>query len=121
VDNFFATLGPILALVIGVVLFIVIVWLLARLAEFFRGTNSKAFIAQEFIRKDALVTVKTTGRETLERVKFLGFSKAQGARPEGVPFPFTRMAVFENEALERIYIPSTHIQYIKELPVVPKA
>ena len=113
---FTQTLGAAIALVIGIVTLVIAVWSLSRLAEWLRGTSGKILIAQDFIRKDALVSVKTTGNEVHERVKFLGFSKPQSTGSHGVPFPFSRMAVFENEARERIFIPSTHIQFIKELP-----
>lgn len=112
------TFSVMLGLVAGIVTLVVVIWLLARLGEWLRGggRSGRVFVAQDFIHKDTLVTVKVAGSDTIERVKFIGFTKAQAGRPDGVPFQFARMAVFENEARERIYIPSAHIQYMKELP-----
>jgi hypothetical protein len=115
-DAFSQTLGVVIALCIGVVALTLFFKVIQYFGTLLRGNSGKILVAQDFIKKDSLVTVKITGGETLERVKFVGFTKSQIHGKDSIPFPFARMAVFENEAGERIFIPSTTIQFIREIP-----
>ena len=114
-DAFAQTFGAVAALCLGIFAVTLFFKAINYLGGVVRGTSGKILVAQDFIRQDALVTVKLTGAETLDRVKFIGFTKSQIQGKDAMPFQFTRMAVFENSAGERIFIPSATIQYIKEV------
>ena len=110
------TMGAIGAICIGVMVLTIFFNLAGYISGQLRGNSGKILVAQDFIKKDSLVTVKIAGNESIERVKFIGFTKAAHQGKDSIPFPYARMAVFENEAGERVFIPATTIQFIKELP-----
>jgi hypothetical protein len=115
-DAFSQTLGAVIGLCIGVIVLTLFFKGLHYLGTLWPGNSGKILVAQDFIKKDSLVTIKITGGETFERVKFVGFTKSQIHGKDAIPFPYARTAVFENEAGERLFIPSTTIQFIKEIP-----
>jgi hypothetical protein len=109
--NAIAVVSAICFGIFAVTLFIVAVRYLGSLL---RGTAGKTLVGQDFISKDRLVTVKASG-ETIDRVKFIGFTNSSFDAKNSVPHTFVRMAVFENSDRERIFVPAATIRYIREL------
>ena len=115
-DTFSQAIAVVTAICLGIFAVAIFLTVFNYLKKLIGGTSGQILVAQDFIKKDSTVTVHLSGGETIESVKFIGFttSKNQGKYP--IPFTLLKMAVFENSDHERIFIPSVNIKFIKEIP-----
>jgi hypothetical protein len=114
-DAFSQAIAVVMAICFGIFAVAIFFTILSYLNDFLRGKGREVLVAQTFIKKDAKVTVHLDRGEALADVKFIGFTQSQNPAKNPMPHNFLRMAVFENGNGERIFIPSAHIKFIKEM------
>jgi hypothetical protein len=115
-DTFSQAIAVVSAICFGIFAIVIFMTVFNYLKNLIGGTSGKTLVAQDFIKKDSLVTVRLNGGEIIERVKFIGFTTSKIHGKDPIPFTFSKMAVFENGNHERLFIPSVTIQFIKEIP-----
>jgi hypothetical protein len=115
-DVFIHAIAVVSAICLGIFAVSIFLTFLGFLKDRLRGTNRTMRIPQDFIKKDSMVTVKISGGEIIERLKFIGYTTSKNKEKDPIPFRFHDMAVFENDDHEKIFIPTLSIQYFKELP-----
>ncbi|HEV3271275.1 MAG TPA: hypothetical protein VGZ93_03755 [Candidatus Methylacidiphilales bacterium] len=115
-DTFSQAIAVVAAICLGVFAVAIFLTVFNYLKNLIGGTSGHILVAQDFIKKDSTVTVHLNGGETIESVKFIGFTTSNNQGKDRVPFTLLKMAVFENSDRERIFIPSVNIKFIKETP-----
>lgn len=103
---------PVLALSIGVMILTVFFHLLAAVKRFFSSDNSIKI--KGFLDKDARVTLLMKRGETLENVRFIGFTDVTHSKGN-LPYQLRNMAIVESLSGERILLRSDHIRSIRHL------
>ena len=116
-DTFSNAIAVVSAICLGMLAISIFVMIMRWLGKLFEGNAGKVLVAQTFITKDATVTVSLSGNETIENLKFVGFTQQKRDSRESVPYNLLQMAVFEKSGGERIYIPTHNIRFITELRV----
>jgi len=121
-DAFWQTLGGVLALCTGVIVLTLFFKGVGYLSTLLNRSENTVIKTQSFIAASTLVKVRLTGGHILDRVTFLGFtnSTARGQNAGNrIPFEISRMAVFQNQDMTKIYVPGRAIDSIEELPAEP--
>jgi hypothetical protein len=121
-DAFWQTLGGVLALCIGVIVLTLFFKGIGYLSTLLNRSETTVIKTQTFIAASSLVKVRLHGGHILDHVTFLGFtnSTARGQNAgHGIPFEISRMAVFRNQDMTKIYVPGSAIYSIEELPAQP--
>lgn len=115
-DTFSQAMAVVSAICFGIFAITIFLIVINYLKNLIGGTSGQILVAQDFIKKDSTVTVHLSGGETIESVKFIGFTTSKNQGKDPIPFTLLKMAVFENVDHERIFIPSVNIKFIKEIP-----
>jgi hypothetical protein len=111
-DAFIKTAGVVSGLCVG----IIILTLFFTALNFLKGklAGDKVVKMQTFIQDATLVNVHLVGGNSLERMRFIGFTN-RGSVKGNVPFQLTNMVVLESEQGLRTLIRADSIKMIQEI------
>ena len=111
-DVFFSTFGGVAALCLGVIILAVFFSLLNLVTRLAGGNKIIKF--RGLLKEAAWVNVHLVGGNTLERMKFVGFTDPPSAKGN-IPFQLRNMVVLENEHGLRTLIKAEAIKMIEEI------
>lgn len=114
-ETFFVTLGPVAAIVAGIV----------TLSLFFAGLNYISHLRgrpgivpfKGIIDEKKRANVFLDEGRSINGVRLIGFTGAAAAKGINVPYQFSSLAVFESENGKRYFVRPDAIKYIEEIEV----
>ena len=101
---------------------------IAALALFFtalnwftsRGAKPEAVAIRGVLKKDTWVTVHMAGAETFDRVRFVGFTSAEGVKSH-VPYDLAGMVILEDPAGRRFIVRAKAVRMVVVEPAAGAA
>jgi hypothetical protein len=111
-DTFLNWFGPIVALCIGVMMLAVFFTALAWVKD--RLSPSRSIKIKGFLNKTDRVTLHLSRGETLENVRFVGFTDPSSFKG-GIPYQLSNMVILESHSGERILLRADSIRSIRQL------
>jgi len=80
-----------------------------------RGTRPEAIAVRGVLKKDTWATVHTSGAETFERVRFVGFTNTESVKTH-LPYDLNGMVILEDQDGTRFLIRAKAIRMIVVAP-----
>ena len=104
--------GAVGAVIVGA---IVVLTIFFRTLSWLTGGKPETIAVRGVLKKDTYATVHMAGRETFERVRFIGFTNTDTMKMR-LPFELNNMVILEDEQKQRYLVRAKDIRMIVVAP-----